>query len=154
MQTNNQNMRRWTDSNGDYVVQGDPFNLAANGELGPSSNLNFGRPIASARNDPAFAMGFGLRPYEWEFSAGVQHELIPRVSINGVFFRRIYGNFQVTDNQAVTPGDYGPSCVSTPTDSRLPGGGGGGFENQVARLGTEKNTNGRGVNRAGWITSC
>jgi hypothetical protein len=48
MQTNNQNMRRWTDSNGDYVVQGDPFNLAANGELGPSSNLNFGRPIASA----------------------------------------------------------------------------------------------------------
>jgi hypothetical protein len=32
---NNNNVRQWTDANGDPIVQGDPFNLAANGELGP-----------------------------------------------------------------------------------------------------------------------
>jgi hypothetical protein len=47
MQTNATNTRRWLDPNGDKIVQGDPFNPAENGELGPSTNLNFGKPITS-----------------------------------------------------------------------------------------------------------
>src|SRR5207249_2167746 len=61
--SNNTDTRRWTDLDGDYIVQGDPFNPAANGELGPSTNLNFGKPAIRARYDPAWATGFGARPY-------------------------------------------------------------------------------------------
>ena len=54
---------------------------------------NFGKPVLSARYDPEWAHGFQNRPYNWEFSTGVQHELMPRMSVNVAYFRRIYGNF-------------------------------------------------------------
>jgi hypothetical protein len=46
------------------------------------------------------------------------------VALNVAYYRTWYGNFQVTQNQAVTPGDYSPFCITAPGDSRLPGGGG------------------------------
>lgn len=122
--SNNSDVRRWTDGNGDYVVQGDPYNPATNGELGPSTNLNFGKPVVSVRYDPAWASGYGKRPFNWEFSTGLQHEVAPGVSTSASYFRRAYGNFAVNDNIAVQPSDYSPYCVTTPVDSRLPGGGG------------------------------
>ena len=79
--TNLINQRTWTDPNGDFIVQGDPLNLAENGELGVSSNVNFGRPATTTRYDDDFAFGWGVRPANWELSAGVQHELLPRVSV-------------------------------------------------------------------------
>ena len=39
----------------------------------------------------------------WEFSASVQHEVVPRVALQAGFFRRWFDNFQVTDNLAVGP---------------------------------------------------
>jgi Carboxypeptidase regulatory-like domain len=121
--SNNSVTRTWTDTNGDRVVQGDPFNTAANGELGPSTNLAFGKPVIAFRYDPAWAFGFQNRPYNWEFSGAVQHELLPRVSVNFAYFRRIYGNFSVTDNTLVGPQDYTQYCVTEPSDPRLPDGG-------------------------------
>src|SRR5262249_15859151 len=82
------------------------------------------KPVISVRYDPAWASGFRKRPYNWEFSTGVQHELMPGLSVAASYFRRIYGNFAVTDNIAVQPTDYSPYCVTTPLDPRLPGGGG------------------------------
>ena len=64
------------------------------------------------------------RPYNWEFSGSVQHELMPRMSINAAYFRRIYGNFTVTDSVLVGPSDYQSYCVTAPADARLPGAGG------------------------------
>ena len=122
--SNNSVTRTWIDGNSDRVVQGDPFNPAANGELGPSTNLAFGKPVISFRYDPAWAFGFQNRPYNWEFSGAIQHELLPRVSLNLAFFRRIYGNFSVTDNTLVGPQDYTQYCVTEPSDPRLPNGGG------------------------------
>ena len=46
------------------------------------------------------------------------------------YFRTWHGNFLVTDNQATTPEDYDPFCITAPRDSRLPGGGG----NQICGL--------------------
>src|SRR5439155_10189666 len=91
--------------------------------LGPSSNINFGKPVSTTRYGD-FTDGFGLRGYNWELSTGVQHELLPRVSVNASYFRRWYGNFRVTDNLAVTGTDFHPYCIPAPVDPRLPGGGG------------------------------
>jgi hypothetical protein len=116
--------RTWTDPSGDFIIQGDPFNPAANGELGPSLNRNFGLEIIPYNFDPDFAFGYGVRPFNWEGSVSLSHEIVPRVSVNVAYYRRWYGNFQVNDNLLVEPADYSPYQVTAPADSRLPDGGG------------------------------
>jgi hypothetical protein len=116
--------RTWTDPSGDFVIQGDPFDPNANGELGPSQNRNFGKEIIPYNFDPDFAFGFGVRPYQWESSASIQHELIPGMSVNVAYYRRTYGNFQVNDNVLVSPSDYSPYQMTAPADPRLPSSGG------------------------------
>lgn len=66
----------------------------------------------------------GKRNFNWEFSAGIQQQLLPSVSMDVTYFRRWYGNFVVVDNLAVGPGDYDPFTLTAPRDERLPGGGG------------------------------
>ena len=39
--------------------------------------------------------------YNWEYSASIQHEVTPRVSVDFGYFRRWFGNFAVTDNLAL-----------------------------------------------------
>lgn len=116
--------RTWTDSNRDFVVQGDPLNPALNGELGPSPNSNFGKPQTTLRFDPDWASGFNARPYNWEMLVSVQHELVPRMGIEISYNRRAYGNFIVNDNTLVNPSDYDPYCITSPVDIRFPDGGG------------------------------
>lgn len=112
--------RAWTDPNGDFVIQGDPLEPRANGELGPSTNLNFGQPEVTDRYDPSFAFGFNRRPFNWEMSVSVEHEVLPRLVVNAALFRRWFGNFQVVDNLLVGPADYDGYCVKAPVDARLP----------------------------------
>ena len=116
--------RTWTDGNRDFVVQGDPLNPAANGELGPSPNSNFGKPQTTLRFDPDWATGFNTRPNNWEMLVSVQHELVPRVGVELSYNRRAYGNFIVNDNVLVSPSDYDPFCITSPPDARFPDGGG------------------------------
>jgi hypothetical protein len=116
--------RRWTDLNGNFIPDGDPTNPLANGEIGPQTNGKFAQAFVPTRYDPS-AFGYGVRPLtNWEVSAGIQHELMARVSVNASYFRRAYTTFQVTQNAAVGSSDYSPYCVTAPSDARLPGGGG------------------------------
>jgi hypothetical protein len=127
--------RTWTDLNGDFIPQGDPLNAAANGELGPSPSNTYGRSVLTTTYDPGWAQGWNTRDYHWEFSGGVQQEVLPGMSVSATYFRRIFGNFStvttapgatalVIDNQLVSASDYTPFCVTAPVDPRLPGGGG------------------------------
>src|SRR5262249_19782870 len=79
--------RTWHDDNRDFIPQGDPLNPAANGELGPSPNNLFGQPKTTLRYDPDFSRGVGVRPNQWEFSAGLQHELHNGLSASAMYFR-------------------------------------------------------------------
>jgi hypothetical protein len=121
--TVNNAIRTWSD-NGDFIPTEDEF--------GPLSNVNFGEVVIRNRYDDAVREGYGVRFNNWETQFGVQHELMPRVSLNAFYSRRWYGNHTVTDNLLVDSTHFDPFCVIGPTDSSLrphqqgflPGGGG------------------------------
>ena len=78
---------------------------------------NFGQ--MTVRPDPALARG-----YNWEYSAVLQHELFPRVSVTAGYYRRDFYNLQVNDNLNLAASDWiTPFTVPTPSDSRLPAAG-------------------------------
>ena len=89
--------------------------------------------------------GWGKRQYEWQIGIGVQHEILPRLSGEVTYNRRLYRNLTSTDqlglgcdrfNGAQSEADcqaamknysnptYDFYTVTAPTDPRLPGGGG------------------------------
>ena len=112
--------RVWTDANGNFSPDCDLFNSQANQECGVWQDLGFGTARPTTSYDPAVLTGWGTRPWNWEFSVGIQQELLPRLSVSAGYFRRVQGNFNVLDNEALTPADFTPYSVIVPTDSRLP----------------------------------
>jgi hypothetical protein len=112
--------RAWTDTNLDYVPQAS--------ELGPLSPSTFGTLVKTTTYSEDVLTG--SRPYSWQASLQLQHELRPGVAFNVGYFRTWYGNFRVFDNLAVGPQDFNSFCVTAPVSSALPGGGG----NQICGL--------------------
>ena len=98
--------------------------FTAHGECGAlSGGANFGTGVAGSSYDPDLLSGWGKRFNNWEFTAAIQHELMPRVSLNVQYARRWYGNFRVTDDRAVGPADYERFTINVPSDANLPDGG-------------------------------
>jgi hypothetical protein len=123
--------RSWTDQDRDFVADCDLLNpnaqdnRATGGDIcGALSDRNFGSVRAGAAYDPALMNGWGTRGFNWEFGAGVQHELFPRVALDVSYYRRWYGNFRVADNRTLSASDYDSFSITAPVDSRLPEGGG------------------------------
>jgi len=101
----------------------------ANGECGAVSDPLFGANNSAAvlnqlTWDEEARTGWNKRGFNWEFATGVQHEILPRVSLDVGYFRRWYGNFQVVDNLALAPTDFNIFSLTAPKDPRLPDGGG------------------------------
>ena len=141
--------RAWNDRgglgiNGDYVPQCDLLNPLTNGECGPISDFTFGTTRPGELYDKDLTTGWGHRPANWEMSAGVQRELLPRVALDVGYFRRIWKNFQVTDNLLLAPQDFTQFSMNVPVDPRLTTSGQtlGGLYNVVpAKFGQVQNLN-------------
>ena len=119
-----QTNRPWTDTNGNFVPDCVLLNPVANGECGPMSNPNFGKPINPLTVDPATTSGWNKREYSWDLTAGVTQQIVPRVSVEVDYIRRTWGNLKTTVNRALTPADFDTFVYNVPRDSRLPDGGG------------------------------
>jgi hypothetical protein len=117
--------RVWRDLNGDFTI----FNAdgsVQSAELGPTSNVNFGRVIPSTTTtDPEVLNGWFVRPNNREYAVSVQHELLPRISVSAGYYRRSFHNQLATDNLLVDNSSYdGPFCITAPSNPDLPNGGG------------------------------
>jgi hypothetical protein len=129
--TSTQVTRSWNDSfypvgdprRGNYIVDCDLFSQAGNAECG-AGLANFGAlsSVAAFNRDTRF--GWGNRPWSKEFSASVQHELLPRIGLDVGYFRRWFGNFLAIDNRASAASDFDTYSITAPVDPRLPNGGG------------------------------
>ena len=101
---------------GNFAPDCDLTNQQLNGECGIISNLQFGQNNPNATQYPDDVLrGWGVRGYNWQFSGSVQHQLRDGLAVNVGYFRTWYGNFTVSENTAVTPGDF----TSTASASRL-----------------------------------
>jgi hypothetical protein len=126
--------RPWTDTNGNYRVDCDLQNGAAQDLRGSGGDLcgvwsdpNYGRNRPTTTLDSSVLEGWKARPYDWQLGVSVQHEVIPRVSVEAGYYRRwwpIYDGADATDNILWTAQDFGQFSVRAPSDSRLPNGGG------------------------------
>ena len=57
-------------------------------------------PKPPAAINPDILHGWGVRPSDWQFGASVQHEILPRVSVEVGYNRRWFNGFTVTDKEA------------------------------------------------------
>jgi hypothetical protein len=112
--------RAWTD-NGNFRPDCNLLNpalqdnRASGGDLcGPWSNQNFGKEVFATTYDPDLLTGWNKREYSWDLTTTVSQQLAPRVSVELSYARRVWGNFQVTDNRAVGPADFDRSQSSLP----------------------------------------
>jgi hypothetical protein len=99
------------------------LNPLANGNCGPWQTPAFGSATAIGQEDPHLLHGWNVRPWNWEFSTGVQQEITPHVSAGITYYRRINGGFTVIQNTDVAAVDYTQYHLTVPTDSRLPSSG-------------------------------
>ena len=134
--------RTWDDDGrnggiaGDFIPQCDVVLSDANGECGPISNNLFGTVLPTTAWALDTREGWGVRPYNWQFSASVDQELREDLAVRVGYYRTWWGNGgsdgypgggtggYVTDNLAVDASDFDSYCVTAPSDPRLPGGGG------------------------------
>src|SRR5262249_51803757 len=117
--------RSWSDPNGDRIAQCDFMNPAANGECGAWSALNWGSFNQTTTVNPAVLTGWGTRNRDWQYGVSVQQEIAPQIAVEVSYNRRVWSNFFVTHNRALTPADFETVTLTAPVNPLLPGGGGG-----------------------------
>ena len=122
--------RAWVDGNGNYIPDcaflnpAAQDNRAAGGDSCGATPGTFGQSVITTQIDPTLLSGWGVRPSDWNFSIAVQHEVLPRVSVEVGYYRRWFHGFFVTDNLNLSLSDYTQFNLTAPLDPRLPGGGG------------------------------
>lgn len=85
--------RTWRDSNGDDIAQ--------DSEIGPVNTPFNISGISNRVPDPDIR-----RPYQWEYSLGIQQQVFPGVSVTANWLRRSFRRLIWTDNILVSDSDY------------------------------------------------
>jgi hypothetical protein len=116
--------RQWSDPNGNRVAECNFLNSAANGECGAWSSNNWGSFTQSTTVNPAVLEGCGTRNRDWQYGVSVQQEIAPRVAVEVSYNRRVWNNFFLTHNRALTAADYDAVTLIAPSNPLLPHGGG------------------------------
>ena len=121
--------RAWADTNGNRVVDCNLLDFAAQSAVDTcavvgGNDLNFGRLNPATTVNPETLKGWGVRENDWQWGVNVQHQIVPRVSLEVGYNRRWWHGFTVTDNALRSPSDYQAWTITAPSDPRLPGGGG------------------------------
>ena len=117
--------RPWNDLDGNGLPLDAAGNIQFN-ELSPSpSTPTFGRlTVPTTQYSPDVLRGWGKRGYNDEVTFAMQHQLAERVSVNGGYYRRTFGNPTFTDDLRYDASSYDSFCLRAPTDPDLPDGGG------------------------------
>jgi hypothetical protein len=116
--------RLFIDLNGNHYPDCAMLNPAPNGECIAPDLGNFANPNALTIVNPDVLHGWGVRPYDWQFGASVQQEILPRTSVEVGYARRWFNNFFVYDNINLAASDFSLVTLTAPTNSKLPNGGG------------------------------
>jgi hypothetical protein len=98
--------RRWDDVNNDDIAQ--------DNEIGPPNDARFGQAVLTRHPDPDIG-----REYDWEYSAGVQHEVVRGVSVTAAWYHRDSYNMTRSVNGPFTPADYTLVNVVSPLDGSI-----------------------------------
>jgi hypothetical protein len=117
--------RTWTDLDGNGL----PFDAAGNIQFGELTNSastpTFGKlTVPTLQYSPDLLRGWGKRGYNNEYTFAMQHQLADRISVNGGYYRRTFGNQTFTDDLRYDASSYDSFCITAPADKDLPGGGG------------------------------
>ena len=117
--------RIWTDLDGNGL----PLDAAGNIQFGELTNSastpTFGKlTVPTTQYDPGVLNGWGKRGYNNEITFAMQHQLADRISVNGGYYRRTFGNPTFTDDLRYDDSSYDTFCITAPADKDLPGGGG------------------------------
>jgi len=126
--------RGWTDNDSDKVVDCNLLNPALQNPSTGSvdtcaaatgNSANFGQIGAATRVNPEVLEGWGRRPHDYQTTFTVQHELLPRLSVEGSYIYRTFHSFFVTYDTTRDPvSSWETYTLTAPVDPRLPNGGG------------------------------
>ncbi len=129
---NSTTTRNWNDlffdvgdpRRGNFKPDCDLKNPKLNDECADFGNQNFGTPTVRANYADNVIHGWGNRQYLWDVATEVQQQVGARASLRVGYYRNWDGNLTVTNNLEVVPSDHSTYCITAPTNSGLPGGGG------------------------------
>lgn len=116
--------RPWTDVDGNGLPLDADGSIQFNELRDSAATPTFGRNVSTTRYDPDVLDGWFKRGYNVEWTVAAQHQLLDRLSINGGYYRRTFGNQTFTDDLRYDASSYDSFCITAPIDPRLPDGGG------------------------------
>jgi hypothetical protein len=117
--------RAWTDLDGNGLPLDANGNIQFNELTNSAATSTFGRlTVPTTQYSPDLLRGWGKRGYNNEVTFAMQHQLADRISVNGGYYRRTFGNQTIVDDLRYDASSYDYVCINAPNDPDLPGGGG------------------------------
>jgi hypothetical protein len=116
--------RAWNDLDGNGLPLDGSGNIQFGELTNSASTPTFGRlTVPTTQYSPDLLRGWGKRGYNDEITFAMQHQIADRMSVNGGYYRRSFGNATFTDDLRYDASSYDSFCITAPSDPDLPGGG-------------------------------